>query len=109
MIEYQVIYWRDMPSQLTVRAGGRRGETVKKPLTERFEKAIDLAAMKGGAKSTDDYLAEWRKGEFQPYEGEGTDLTAIAAELADIWEKNYPASRLTALVAQAGFEKKEGL
>jgi len=41
-----IVYWRDMPAQVLV-GRGRRG--VKLPLPERFEQAIDRAAMKSGA------------------------------------------------------------
>ena len=36
---------------------------MKKPLPERFEQAIDRCAMKVGARDTDAYLAEWRRGD----------------------------------------------
>ena len=66
MAELTIVYWRDMPAQVIV-GKGRRG--AKAPLSERFEQAIDRAAMKVNAKSTDDYLAEWRKA--APYSVEG--------------------------------------
>jgi hypothetical protein len=75
-----IVYWRDMPAQVIVKAGRK---SAKRQLPERFEQAIDRAAMKTGAASTDDYLAEWRRGE--PQNVEGDDLDAIAdAETARI-------------------------
>ena len=47
MPEVTIVYWRDIPAQVIV-GKGRRGVKVK-PLTERFEQAIDRAAMKIGA------------------------------------------------------------
>ena len=58
MPDVTVVYWRDIPAQVIV-GKGRRGAKVQLP--ERFEQAIDRAAMKSGAAETDDYLAEWRK------------------------------------------------
>ena len=58
MSDITIVYWRDIPAQVIV-GKGRRG--TKLPLTERFEQAIDRAAMKSGAAGTDDYLAEQRK------------------------------------------------
>ena len=58
MPEVTIVYWRDMPAQVIV-GKGRRG--AKAPLSERFEQAIDRAAMKVGAKDSDAYLSEWHK------------------------------------------------
>ena len=58
MTDVTIVYWRDMPAQVIV-GKGRRG--VKRPLPERFEQAIDRAAMKSGMAGTDEYLSEWRK------------------------------------------------
>ena len=46
MADVTIVYWRDMPAQVIV-GKGRRG--TKLPLPERFEQAIDRAAMKSGA------------------------------------------------------------
>ena len=43
MPDVTIVYWRDMPAQVIV-GKGRRGS--KAPLPERFEQAIDRAAMK---------------------------------------------------------------
>ena len=78
MAEVTIVYWRDIPAQVIV-GKGRRG--VKRPLPERFEQAIDRAAMKVGAAGTDAYLAEWRKAD--PYTVEGEDeAVATARDLA---------------------------
>ena len=50
MGDVTVVYWRDIPAQVIV-GKGRRG--AKKQLPERFEQAIDAAAMKLGAKDSD--------------------------------------------------------
>ena len=103
MAQYQIIFWRDIPSQVIVSAGGRRGAQVKKQLTERFEKSIDRAAMAGKADATDDYLAEWKKSE--PVDCDD-DLEKTANDLAAELEKNYPTARLDALIAAAGYNKQ---
>jgi hypothetical protein len=58
MPDVTIVYWRDIPAQVIV-GKGRRG--TKRPLPERFEQAIDRAAMKIGPATYDAYLAEWRK------------------------------------------------
>ncbi len=42
MAEYQITYWRDLPSMVTAREGRRN--TAKVELSQRFQDAIDRAA-----------------------------------------------------------------
>ena len=60
MANLVVTYWRDIPSQVSVKSG-RKEE--KRMLSERFQEAIDMAAMRGEASGTDEYLADWRRAE----------------------------------------------
>jgi hypothetical protein len=76
---------------------GRRGAKVQ--LTERFEQAIDRAAMKIGAAGTDDYLAEWRKA--APYAVEG-DPDEVARAEATRLETEYDSERLRVLIENEG-------
>jgi hypothetical protein len=96
MPEVTIVYWRDIPAQVIV-GKGRRGSKVQ--LSERFEQAIDRAAMKAGASETDAYLAEWRKAD--PYEIEGEPDDVAAAEAARI-EAEYDTGRLKALIDNDG-------
>lgn len=96
MAEVTIVYWRDIPAQVIV-GKGRRG--VKKQLSERFEQAIDRAAMKSGAAETDDYLAEWRKA--PPYTVEGADADAVEAVAAQL-EAEYDKDRLMTLINNSG-------
>ena len=74
------LYWRDIPAQVIAERGrGRKREQAKIELHRRFAIAIDAAAMRDGADSTDDYLAEWRRSE--PVEC-GDDLEAEASARA---------------------------
>ena len=70
MPDVTIVYWRDIPAQVIV-GRGRRG--TKLPLPERFEQAIDRAAMKSGAAESDDYMAGFRKADPIPGEGHDTD------------------------------------
>jgi NAD(P)-dependent dehydrogenase (short-subunit alcohol dehydrogenase family) len=98
MAQLVVIYWRDIPAQVTAKAGRTAS---KRELSLRFTEAIDMAAMRSGAAATDDYLAEWRRGEPVPC---GDDLEAeVAAAMAKI-EAEYDKERLLALVNNAGRE-----
>ncbi|UWR28032.1 virulence factor [Sulfitobacter sp. S223] len=97
MAEVVVVYWRDIPAQVIV-GKGRRGE--KRILPERFEQAIDRAAMKVGAEDTDAYLAEWRKAD--PYTVEGDDAAAADAEAARL-DQEYDRDRIKSLIANDGW------
>ena len=96
MADVTIVYWRDIPAQVIV-GKGRRGTKVQ--LSERFEQAIDRAAMKVGAKDADAYLAEWRKA--TPFSADGADAD-VAAETAAKLESEYDTDRLKALIANEG-------
>ena len=98
MAQLIVVYWRDIPAQVIVKKGRR--DQVKIQLDERFEKAIDRAAMRGGARSTDDYLAEWRKAD--PVEV-SDDLQAEADKASAALEAEYDLDRVKALVENQGW------
>ena len=96
MPDVTIVYWRDIPAQVIV-GKGRRGS--KRQLAERFEQAIDRAAMKSGMAGTDDYLAEWRKGD--PYAVDGDPEAVAEAEAARI-EAEYDGDRIRALIETGG-------
>ncbi|WP_375690907.1 virulence factor [Pseudooceanicola sp. LIPI14-2-Ac024] len=97
MPDITVVYWRDIPAQVIV-GKGRRGTKVQ--LSERFEQAIDRAAMKSGAAGTDAYLAEWRK--VAEGSGDGTD-EEVATSTAARLEETYDQDRLKALIGNDGW------
>jgi hypothetical protein len=97
MPEVTIVYWRDIPAQVIV-GKGRGGAKVQLP--ERFEQAIDRAAMKVGADGTDAYLAEWRKAAV--YEVDG-DPRAVAVAEAKRIEAEYDGDRIRALIANDGW------
>ncbi|MDU8913114.1 virulence factor [Aestuariicoccus sp. MJ-SS9] len=97
MPDVTIVYWRDIPAQVIV-GKGRRG--TKMPLPERFEQAIDRAAMKTGAAGTDEYLAEWRKAAPYPVEGEAE---AVAASEAARLDAEYDQDRIKHLIANDGW------
>ena len=97
MPDVTIVYWRDIPAQVIV-GKGRRG--AKAPLHERFEQAIDRAAMKTGAAGTDAYLAEWRKA--APYKVDGEQGEIALSEAAKI-EAEFDQERLKALISNDGW------
>ena len=97
MPDVTIVFWRDIPAQVIV-GKGRRGS--KAPLPERFEQAIDRAAMKVGASETDAYLAEWRKAAPYQVEGEAEDIAAAEAARID---REYDQARIKALIENDGW------
>ena len=96
MAQIEIVYWRDIPAQVIAKQGRTKAKRI---LTERFEKAIDRAAMRSGNRDTDAYLAEWRRGERTPC---GDDIEAEAAAAAARIEESYTDERLARLVASGG-------
>ena len=97
MPDVTVVYWRDIPAQVLIGKGRR---AAKMPLSERFEQAIDRAAMRSGAAGTDAYLAEWRKAPDDPIDG--PDDTA-ATRAAHRIEDSYDTARLKRLIDNNGW------
>jgi hypothetical protein len=87
--EYQVTYWRDLPSLVVA----REGESVTKaPLASRFQEAIDEAAMRLGDIGSEVYLAGWIRGEWTAADGSTTEVAdRVVADLEERW----PAERLS--------------
>ena len=91
-----ITYWRDIPSAVSVKLG-RKEE--KRMLAERFQEAIDMAAMRGDATDTDSYLADWRRAD--PMSG-GDDLLAEVEKAKSDIEAAYDKERLKTLIANGG-------
>ncbi len=98
MAQLIIVYWRDIPAQVIVKAGR---QAAKRQLSERFETAIDRAAMKAKLRDTDSYLAEWRRATPVAC---GDELEAEAEAAAERLEQDYTEDRLAGLVAAGGVE-----
>jgi hypothetical protein len=98
MAELVIVCWRDIPAQVIVKAGR---QSAKRPLDDRFQEAIDRAAMRANLRDTDAYLGEWRRSTAGPC---GDDLEAEADAAAARLDADYPQERLRALVANGGRE-----
>jgi hypothetical protein len=96
MAKIIITYWRDIPSQVTAKAG-RKAE--KKMLSDQFQEAIDMAAMRSATAESGDYLDEWRRGD--PVEC-GDDLMAAVTRTAEQLDGDYNQDRIKALVASGG-------
>ncbi len=97
MPDVTIVYWRDIPAQVIV-GNGRRA--AKAALPERFEQAIDRAAMKVGATDSEAYMSEWRKAEAYDMEGDQQEIAKSEAARIDA---EYDSDRIKALIAKDGW------
>jgi hypothetical protein len=95
MAELITIMWRDIPAQVTAR-DGRRKASIQ--LSDRFQIAIDRAAVKAGKKTTDDYLAEWHRTVTPCSDDLSSEAEAAAARL----EAFFTADMLRRHVSNGG-------
>ena len=94
--EYQVTFWRDLPSLVVARSGE---QVTKSPLAPRFQEAIDEAAMRLGDTGSDDYLAGWRRGDWTADQGSTVDVAdRVVRDLEDEW----PAEKLQTYLDSLG-------
>ncbi|HEX9427368.1 MAG TPA: virulence factor [Candidatus Polarisedimenticolia bacterium] len=94
MAEVKVMYWREIP--YAVRATDTNGRASRN-LPDRFQEAVDAAAMAAGATAMESYQAGFVWGPSE-------DRTGSAAEAADSMVAElvagYPAERLKELVSK---------
>lgn len=95
MAKLTIVMWRDIPAQVIVKQGRN---SAKRPLEERFEKAIDKAAMRAGLYGSDGYLSEWRRDTTAC----GDDLESILESTVNQIQAGYTEERLAILIAAGG-------
>jgi hypothetical protein len=93
-----IISWRDIPAQVIVKKGR---EAAKVQLSQRFQEAVDRAAMRAGKGSSDAYLADWQRSAPRPC---GDDLKAEAAAAAAGLEARYSDEDLERLIRSKGVD-----
>ena len=96
MATLSILYWRDIPSQVVAKAGRK---SAKRMLSDRFQEAIDMAAMRSKAHESGAYLEEWRRGD--PKEC-STDLEAEAEKACTDLENQFSEDVLAAFVKNGG-------
>ena len=97
MAQLQIVYWRDIPAQVIVKADRRN--VAKRELPLRFTEAIDMCAMRVGARDTDAYLAEWRRADPVTV---SDDLENEADRAFAAIDSEFSQERLVALVKSDG-------
>jgi hypothetical protein len=98
-----IILWQDIPVHVTARDGRK---LLKKQLSNRFQEAIDQAAMQSGSTKNDTYLAKWRRS--KPIECSANlelEIKNIVAEL----ESKYTLETLNFLITAGGIDTKKNI
>lgn len=91
-----IVSWRDIPAQVIAKQGRRNAKVL---LSQRFQHAIDRAAMRAGRGGSEAYLADWQR---SPPRECGSDLQAeVEAEAMRI-EAHYDDDALKRLIQQKG-------
>lgn len=106
-IQYQIIYWRDIPVQLRLRCGRKR---LSYALPDVFQKTVYRAAYRARAITGDGYEEGWHpEGWFEyeqgPQDGQGASLEAAGEALASELVEAYGEERLNALALNKGYEQ----
>jgi len=96
MGELTIISWRYIPAQVIVKRGRL---SAKVQLSQRFQEAVDRAAMRAGKGSSDAYLADWKRSAPRPC---SDDLQAEAAAEAASIEARYSDEDLERLIRAKG-------
>jgi hypothetical protein len=78
-----IVSWRDIPAQVIVKKGR---ESARVQLSQRFQEAIDRAAMRAGKGSSDAYLEDWKRSEPRDCGDDiGAEAAAEAARIEQAW------------------------
>ncbi len=99
MVKLTLISWRDIPSQVIGQRGRKREKGM---LSQRFQEAIDRAAMRAGKGGSDAYIAEWRRDRTSLDTDD--DLGEIVARELQRLESEYSDERLTQMIRNHGSE-----
>lgn len=100
MAKLITVFWRDIPAQVIVKQGRK---AAKVQLSQRFQEAIDRAAMRAGKGSSDAYLEDWKRSAPRAC---GADIEAEAQHEADLLESRYSDEQLLRLIKAGGVEKE---
>jgi hypothetical protein len=84
MARYRIIQWRDLPSLVEATDAE---QTVRIPLSQRFQDLIDALAMREGATESEAYLEGWSPGPESERPG---DAETVAGQVAAELEEGFP-------------------
>ncbi len=101
MTKKTLVMWRDIPAQIIISRGRKKS---KKILSERFQEAIDRAAMIADRADSSAYLEDWHRIEESLKSEKSIDqLLELEASLL---ETAYDSDRLDALIKAGGLHQE---
>ena len=100
MAKLITVFWRDIPAQVTAKAGRK---TAKIQLPDRFQEAIDMAAMRAGKGSTDEYLEDWRREQIEC----DNDLQTVVDQEAARIKETFTTEFLQQVVKNKGYLQQD--
>jgi Virulence factor len=86
MAELTVITWRDIPAQVVARGG--RGSSARMLLPDRFQEAIDAAAMVAGLTGSDAYGEHWAMHRRECGDDLEAEVDSEGARLVADWDED---------------------
>jgi Virulence factor len=95
MAKLTVVYWQDIPSQVIAQEGRTRHNVQ---LSQRFQEAIDSAAMFAGKTEAGAYMDHWRKAISEC----GENLQEEAEKKAQELEAAFTGEQLRQLIKSKG-------
>ena len=102
MTKKTLVMWRDIPAQIIISRGRKKS---KKILSEKFQKAIDRAAMTADRADSSAYLEDWHRIEESLKSEKSIDqLVELEASLL---ETAYGNDRLDALIKAGGLSQEK--
>lgn len=96
MAKLIIVSWRDIPAQVIVKQGR---DSARLQLSQRFQEAIDRAAMRAGKGGSAAYLADWKRSEPIAC---GDDLQGEAEAEAARIDARYSDEKLIRLIRNKG-------
>ena len=97
MAELTIITWRDIPMQVLAR--GENGESARALLPDRFQEAVDAAAMVAGLIGSDDYTEQMAMNRSPV----GDDLEAEAQTAEDAVLAEWTDDALKVAIRAGGY------
>ena len=97
MTKKTLVMWRDIPAQIIISRGRKKS---KKILSEKFQKAIDRAAMTADRADSSAYLEDWHRIE-ESLKSEKSIDQLVELEASHL-ETAYDNDRLDALIKAGG-------
>jgi hypothetical protein len=98
--ELTVIRWRDIPMQVLARGEG--GESARALLPDRFQEAVDAAAMVAGLIGSDDYTAQMRMDTRPCGDDLQHEVDTETVRLLSDWDEDLLKSTIRAGGVQGG-------